>query len=326
MGRACFNLSMELGAIGPGPAGAGLSQVTGSLPVAPLAAASAAAGAAETLGDSVAILLNDLSAPDMAKLIDMAGRPLPAKDAALVQDLVRTFLSAAGEVDVTRALAALSEIVALDPARPEMLRTDPAIQPIQASVDQFLDRYTTLAKLDAEGRLEQAAQQAGPSAPERLAGWDMRPASMVLIANQIFDAGGLANYLRAAELAQVAIDGSRWAPGYVSLPPEAPELAGMPLREGGKQPVATAGQAARRAGGRIAARVRYVWSRAPLLILLLAWLLVGIAGGCGSLLWHRFRLETWPGSLVGTAFEIWGTGFLILVALGFLANVRKARF
>ncbi|MGA3041678.1 MAG: hypothetical protein ABSF54_12905 [Bryobacteraceae bacterium] len=285
-----------------------------------------AAAAAEALGDSVVILLNDLSASDTAKLIDLIGRPLPAQDSARVQDLLRTFFSAAAEGDLDSALSALSAIVALDPSRPEILRTDPAVESIRASVDQFLDRYATVARLDAEGRLEQAGQQAGSSAPDRLNGWDMRPATMLLIANRIFDSGGLANYVRAAELAQVVIDGSRWAPDVVNLPVAALEWARITSHDAAKQPGGGASLAKWRASGRMAARLRYLWLRAPLLILLLAWLLLGIAGGFGSLLWRRFWPDTWPGSLVEMAFDVWGSGFLILVALGFFAHVRKVRF
>ena len=313
---------MGLGAIGPGPAGTSLSRVTGAGSPAAPAPTPVTAEAAETLGDSVAALLNDLSAADIAKLMDLIGRPLPAQDTARLQDLVRTVFSATVEGDVTRALGALSQIVVLDPSRPDILRTDPAIESIRASVDQFLDRYATLARLDAEGRLEQAAQQASPSASERLTGWDMPRATMVLIANRVFDSGGLTNYVLAAELAQVVIDASRWAPGVVSLPAE-PQLGRIKSEDAAKEP---SGTAVWRASGRMAARLRYLWLRAPLLIMLLAWLVLGIASGFGSLLWRRFWPETWPGSLVELAFQVWGIGFLILVAFGFFARVRKVRF
>ncbi|HXM44677.1 MAG TPA: hypothetical protein VN924_25795, partial [Bryobacteraceae bacterium] len=239
---------------------------------------------------------------------------------AQLQNLLQTFLSAAAEGDAIRALSALSEIAALDPSRPDVLRTDPAIAPIRASVDQFLDRQTTVARLDAEGRLEQTA-----SGADRLAGWDMPPATMVLIANRVFDSGGLANYMRAADLAQLAIDGSRWAPAFVSVPADAPKPVRINSLGGPKRPGGMPLQGIRQATEGIGARLRYLW-RAPLLILLVAWLLLGIAGGFGSMLWHRFRLETWPSFLAAIAFQIWGIGFLGLVVLGFYAHVRKVRF
>jgi hypothetical protein len=279
------------------------------------------------LGDSVATLLSgSLSAPDIARLIGLIERPPPAQSAAQLQNLLETFVSAAAEGDAIRAVSALSEIVELDPSRPDILRADPAAAAIRASVDQFLDRHTMLTRMDAEGRLEQAAQSSGPSAPEKLPGWDMRPATMLDIANRILESGGLANYVRAAEMAQLVIDGSRWAPEFAGFPVAPPnsDRIGWPGAAG--RPHGTAGQAIRRVSGIASARLRILWARAPLLILLLSWLLLGIAGGCWSLLWQRFRLETWPGALVAVAFEVWGTGFLALVGFGFYAQLRKVRF
>lgn len=243
-----------------------------------------------------------------------------------MQDLLRTVFSAAAERDVARALEALGQIVSLDPSRSNTVRTDPAIAPIQASVDQFLDRHATLARLDAEGRLAHATAQTGTSALDILTGWDMKPDTMVVIANRIFDSGGLANYMRAAALAQTVIDSSGWAPALIDLPAATAELAPIKSRDGAKQIAGTAQEAERRTRGRMPALLRSLWLRAPLLILLVSWLILGIAGGCGSMLWRRFWLETWPGSLVEVAFEVWGTGFLALVAFGFYARVRNVRF
>jgi hypothetical protein len=283
--------------------------------------------ATEALGDTVAALLQDLSAADISRLIGLLGGRLPLQDSAPLQNLLHTFSSAAAAGDATRAVDALSQIVALDPARADLLRTSPVIEPVRASVDQYLDRHTMLAKLDAQGRLEQASQQAVPSASEKLSGWEMKPATMVTIANRIFDAGGLPNYVRAAELAQVVIDGSRWAPAVISLPPTAANLPPVQLLDAGARLRKMVGQAGSEGlpGGQINEILRRLWLRAPLLIVLLAWLLLGITAGVGSLLWRQWWLETWPASLVAVAFQIWGIGFLALVAFGFYARVRKVR-
>ena len=326
-GLACSNRSMGgLGAVGPGPAGANLSRVLGSEAPAVSAPPFKAAEAGATLGDSVSALANELSGADIVKLIDLIAGPVPPQDTAQLQDLLQTVFSAGAEGDVPRALEALGRIVALDPSQGNFVRTNPAIAPIQASVDQFLDRHTALARIDAEGRLEQAASQLGTSAPDRLTGWDMKPDTMVLIANRIFDSGGLANYMRAAELAQTVVDGSRWAPALVNLPTAISELTPGKSRYGDKPIAGTAQETQPRKRGGMSALLRSLWLRAPLLILLVSWLILGIAGGCWSVLWRRFWLETWPGSLVEIAFQVWGTGFLALVALGFYAHVRKVRF
>jgi hypothetical protein len=316
---------MDVGAVGSGPADASTSRVAGGLSVAAPAAPPPTAGTAGLLDDSVSTLVTDLSALDIAKLIDLIERPLPAEATAQLQDLLTAFVSAAVEGDAIRALSALSEIVALDPSRPDSLRADPTIASIRIGVDQFLDRHTTLARLDAEGRLEQAEQAAGSFPSGKLPGWDMRPANMLLIANRVFDSGGLPNYVRAAELAQLVIDGSRWAPGLAGIPVAAPDSARMNSLYAAKQPGGVARHGVIRAIGKMAARLGPLWLRAPLLVLLLAWLGLGIAGGLGSALWHRLWLETWPGFLAAIAFQVWGIGFLALVGFGFYARARKVR-
>jgi len=321
----CSNRSMGLGAIGPELSGTSLSGIAGSIFPAALATR-LIAGTAETLGDSVATLLTDLSGADIDKLIALLERPLPALDSTRLQDLLRTIISSAAEGDANGALSALREIAALDPLRAETLRTDPAIGSIQASVDQLLDHHTLLVKLDAEGRLAEAAPPTGPAAAEKLTGWDMSPATMAVIANRLLDSGGLVNYVHAAELAQLVIDGSRWVLGDVSLPPAAPQLARVESRDTAQQPGGTVRQAERHTRGKMSARLGVLWLRAPLLILLLSWLLLGVTGGVGFLLWRRFSPETWPGLLVAIAFDVWGTGFLALVAFGFYARVRNVRF
>lgn len=314
---------MDLGPINPALGvvigGVSLSRVTGSAS----APGHPAVELAEALGDFAATLLTDLSAPDIDKLIDLIEGPLPDQDAAQLQNLQATFLSAAAEGDAALALGALGEIVALDPSRSDMLRASPAIEPIRVDVEQFLNRCANLARLDASGRLEQATHQAGTA--ERIAGWEMRPATMVQLAYRVFDAGGLANYMNAAELAQIVLNASQWVPSTADMAVGTTQAQRMKLPNDAPRPAGTASRALRRAIGTMSARLRSVWRRAPLLILLLSWLLLGVVIGCGSLVWHRFGPDTWPGLVVEMAFQAWGLGFLALVALGFLAQLRKAR-
>lgn len=70
---------------------------------------------------------------------------------------------------------------------------------------------------------------------------------------------------------------------------------------------------ARAAGwGEIAGGIRKLWLRAPLLILLLAWLVAGLIAAAIVPL--------------NGVFELWALGFLALVGLGFYARVRNIRF
>jgi hypothetical protein len=89
-------------------------------------------------------------------------------------------------------------------------------------------------------------------------------------------------------------------------PAPAPDLDGAPRR-------------------RIPPAVRRLWQRAPLLVLLLSWLAVGLAGG---LLYAGLRLvipEAMPKPGDAAGFGLWGLGFLALVGLGFYARVRRIR-
>lgn len=64
--------------------------------------------------------------------------------------------------------------------------------------------------------------------------------------------------------------------------------------------------------GQVAGGIRKFWARAPLLVLLLAWLVAGLMAAAVVPL--------------NAVFEAWGLGFLALVGFGFFARVRNIRF
>lgn len=66
--------------------------------------------------------------------------------------------------------------------------------------------------------------------------------------------------------------------------------------------------------------VRRLWVCAPLLILLLSWLVAGLFAGIAMIL---FESSAGP---VNTVFDFWGLGFLAIVGFGFYARVRNMRF
>jgi hypothetical protein len=67
---------------------------------------------------------------------------------------------------------------------------------------------------------------------------------------------------------------------------------------------------------------RALWRRAPLLILLLAWLGIGLLFGLISLVARNLVL---PAAVIDGGFEVWGLGFLVLVILGFYSRIRNVR-
>lgn len=100
--------------------------------------------------------------------------------------------------------------------------------------------------------------------------------AVLALANQFIETGQFVNYVRANQLAGLVISWSQ-IPG----PPDHVE------------------QNIARAAGRIAA----LWRRAPLLVLFIAWLLLGVV-------------------LLPLAPKLWAIGFLALVGIQFVATVR----
>jgi hypothetical protein len=70
-------------------------------------------------------------------------------------------------------------------------------------------------------------------------------------------------------------------------------------------------------------RIQHLWQRAPLLVLLLAWLGMGVGAAVCWLAIKQIWPESWVASLGDFGFEVWGLGFLALVGFGFYARVRK---
>ena len=68
-----------------------------------------------------------------------------------------------------------------------------------------------------------------------------------------------------------------------------------------------------------------LWRRAPLLLLLVAWLAVGTAGGLASLLQRKVWPDAWPSWLNDAGFTLWALGFPALVLFGFYMRVRNVR-
>jgi len=68
-----------------------------------------------------------------------------------------------------------------------------------------------------------------------------------------------------------------------------------------------------------------LWSRAPLLVLMMIWLCLGIAGGIVVSLLRELSPENPLIGMSDFCFQVWGLGFLALVGFGFWARVRGER-
>lgn len=118
------------------------------------------------------------------------------------------------------------------------------------------------------------------------------PRTVIALANQFIATGQLPNYLRATELGRVVVS---WYD--------------RPL------PVPVRPRAKARAAYLTA---RKLWRRAPLLVLLLGWLLSGAVMGL------FLKVSKLPSSKASFSFNVWAIGFLALVVFQFVASVRGA--
>ena len=327
---ACSNLSMDVPPVGTGPAGMNLSRTS-----APAASASPAGtpertATGQSTADNYAPIVRELSEADLARLIQILDPPSSPQAAAQLDGLLNSAIAAASAGDVSQAVNRLAAIVVLDPRYAVAVSFERRLDPIRGQVETLLNRMVSVAKLDAEARVAEAAQRSEAIASRKLAGWDAMPETLVGIASRLLESGGHANYIRAADLAQAVIDASRWAPTNTSVSPARPAGTALPPAE--EDPLATGGVLpALRQGWNgfrkaVPRRIRALWLRAPLLILLLSWLALGMVGGVVVLLVRKYQPQSWSPSLVNGGFELWATGFLALVLFGFYVRVRNVRF
>ena len=196
------------------PVGGGADPARVVGPVAPVAKPGAVghAGNSSSAGVVDAAVLAALSEPDLARLATILERPPSAQTAARLGELLHGAVTAAAAGDVARTLSEVSQLVVLDPLRAEAIRSEPGLEPVRAQVDTLLVRLAQVARLDAEGRLTQAADVLQGTPTTTLPNWDARPETLLLVASRLFDSGGHVNYVRSAQVAQVVIDASHWAP------------------------------------------------------------------------------------------------------------------
>jgi hypothetical protein len=321
---------MDVPPVGASPAGMNLLRA--SAPAAPplLGGALERTAGGQSAADSYASVVRELSEADLERLIQILDPPPSPQVAAQLDGLLHAAISAASAGDVRQAVDSLAAIVVLDPRNALTVLSERRLDPIRGNVETILDRMVTVAKLDAEARVAEAARRSEAMAPRKLGDWDATAETIVGIANRLLETGGHANYIGAAGLAQVVIDASQWAPAGANISPARP--AGIVLAPDEDDPGATRGVFSALGQGwnalRKAAppRIRALWLRAPLLILLVSWLTLGVAGGVGALLIRKYRPQSWSPSLVNGGFELWGIGFLVIVLFGFYMRVRTVRF
>ena len=316
--------------VGSGLSGADLARGAG--PVAPAPKISAPSSTASTPASTAvdAALLQALSEPDLARLVAVLEPAQSPPTAARINELVEAVMTAAAAGDVERALQQATQLSALDAARFETIRAEPGLAPIRPQVEALLPRLANVAKLDAESRIAEATQLVEQSRLTALPEWDARPETLLAIANRLLEAGGYVNAVRSAHVAQIVVDGARWAPAATEvtqpgLPGLRSELEVGPILA--RSPIVSAlRESWRIARSRAPGRMGALWKRAPLLVLLLAWLAIGTVGGLASWAQQRVWPDAWSPGLSDAGFTLWALGFPALVLFGFYMRVRSARW
>jgi hypothetical protein len=255
-------------------------------------------------GVAMDTILRELSELEFVRLLEFIERPPLPQNAARPEDLLRTSVAAAAEGNVQQALGKLAEFARLDPGRAESLETEPGLASIHADVRQLLFRLASAAQLDAETRLGQATMLLQAADSKEIPGQEIRPEILIQLADRLLQAGSYSNCMRSVELSQMVINlyGCATTPALRSGQPS-PGLrhSWMP-------------------------RIKKLWLRAPLLVLLWAWFALGLGAGSVSRLLRTCWPQTWPEALVSGVFEVWAVGFLALILFGFYARVQNFRW
>lgn len=266
-------------------------------------------------GDTITAILSELSDPEVVRFLELLEQPPLPEMAARLDELIRASVSAAAEGNVQQALTKLAEFAALSPRRAESLDAVPGLASIREEVGRLMFRMTSAAQLDAELRLGHATHLLQAADSGRHLEQEIKPEIAILIAGRLLEAGGYANSMRSTELSQMLIN------QYASAPTAAP----LPFADPRSIPVRSA-LASLGLRNQWIPRIKRLWQRAPLLVMLLVWFAVGFSGGCVFALLRSYWPEMWPESLVTDGFEVWGLGFLALIGFGFYARVRNIRW
>jgi hypothetical protein len=263
------------------------SLVPPSPPVNPLPqVAPQSAGVGETV-DRIAATLQDLSGAQVGQLLHLLEHARVNQDPMLIEGLLKDAVAAAHGHRLPDALKTLEKMVALSPEHgPHLARMEPGLIHFQREFRDLMQRLEISAKGDAERVILAASLAVATDAVRIVAPNTIPPQDLLALARRFLESGQYANYIRAAELGRMVL--ARYS-----------------------------GERARSRSERL----RKLWQRAPLLVLLLGWLGIGLIGGALSVM-ERF---SGAGPISEGAVEIWATGFLMLVLFQFFVTVRNYR-
>lgn len=204
--------------------------------------------------DTLAALLERLAVPGISDLILHLEARRASVDPGQLSELIRVSGAAADAGDLEIVRRSVARAVDLNPEWGQSLQNEPKLEPVRGEVKRILEHLVEAARERASQLLEEATAGVSAARP-RLRTGDLQDAETVLtLAAQLCETGRQIDYVRSAELSQVLLL-------HFPVPPPAPP------------PLETEGAIARPVApfGRLAA----LWKRAPVLVLLGAWVVFG---------------------------------------------------
>jgi hypothetical protein len=227
--------------------------------------------------DNVATLLELLATPEIGGLVASVDRTVLTASHAATETVLQAAVAAVVERNYPAALEKVKELLTLNPEHAESLVRNPSLQPIQREIASLVGELKLVAKLDAADKIASANHAILHAESQGRASPDVDPKMVLWIATHFFNTDQLIGYRRSAELARTAVA----------------------LCEAGEPGGVKTGAALK-----VVERVRFLWRRAPLLILFAAWFAFGWVAG----------------------YKVWALGFLALVGFHFYARIRNVRF
>lgn len=304
--------------------------------------------------DVAAVLLSQVATSDLTKLTGILHPSLSPDEDKILDTLLRNAIQEVAEGNAERAIGYLADYATRDPRRAETLLLEPALEQVRDKIDSMVNRMMTVAKMSAENGLSRADQVTSPVAG-KLVDWDTRSDVLLQLAHRLFESGGYANYSRTAELARMVTDAVEARPVIQALAASASSAGAqiyphinqimpgvnVPYWVSPDVPIALPEDSKSNPPGRASHSAmddirrnlsdlkeisenafHLLWKRAPLLVMMLVWFAIGLAGGLAFAVASRFWAESLIVSIGNFAFDLWGIGFLALVGFGFYVRVR----
>lgn len=305
------------------------------------------------IGDISAVLISEVATSDISKLGSILD---PQPDSVSIRTLDTLRMLAVQEItkgNAERAVGYLADYATRDPRRAEALPLEPDLAAVRDKIKSMVTRMTVVARMSAEDELSRAEQSASEKAG-KLADWDTHADVLIKLAHHLFEAGGYANYSRTSELARLVRNSVAPAEPMVqaALAASATASPAPPVLQSGRmiqgldvpywvapdtyriqdlpdEHVATRGSPRHPddipegdMGNMLTALLGQLWRRAPLLVLMLAWLFAGGTGGVLFVMLSKISPESATIATGNSAFDLWGIGCLALVGYGFYMRVR----